>query len=238
MVPLQLQEVFNKAPDKISVLHKMRAILVGGAPISENLLNKIRTLNSAVYHTFGMTETVSHIAFKRLNGHCKSDYFLPLEGFRLGLSDRGCLTITSPLTDNKTLFTNDRVELRNDGAFRWLGRIDHVINTGSFKVQAENVETALEKIFQREPCNSLINRRFFVGPLYDAVYGQTVAAIIEGLPVSNALQANIKLSLENFLKSYEIPKTFHFLPHFLETPTGKIDRQANLARLQVLAVKA
>lgn len=233
LVPLQLQEIITKTPDKIPILNKMRAILVGGAPISKKLLHQIKNLSSAVYHTYGMTETVSHIALRRLNGHCMSDYFTPLEGVKLALSDRGCLMITSPLTDHKTLLTNDLVELFEDGSFYWLGRVDNVINTGSFKVQAEKVEMALEKTFQSELCACLVNRRFFVGSLCDPDYGQIIVAVIEGSPISQALQSTIKLSLKQFnlLKAYEIPKIFRFLPHFLETSTGKIDRQANLARL-------
>jgi O-succinylbenzoic acid--CoA ligase len=239
MVPLQLQEVFTKAPDKIPILNKMRAILVGGAPISENVLTKIRSLDSAVYHTYGMTETVSHIAFRRLNGDNASDYFFPLEGVELGLSDQECLTIISPTTDNKTILTNDRVELRSNGLFRWLGRLDNVINTGSFKVQAEKVEMALEKIFQRNLYDFLVNRRFFVGPLSDPDYGQRIVAVLEGPPISRAFQSDIKSSLKNsrLLKPYEIPKAFKFLPTFLETSTGKVDRQANLVRLSINAVE-
>lgn len=234
MVPLQLQEVFTKTPDKIPILNKMRAILIGGAPISENLLTMIRSLDAPVYHTYGMTETVSHIAFRRLNGHCKSDYFTPLEGVELKSNDHGCLIIKSPLTDNRTLITNDCVELRQDGLFRWLGRFDNIINTGSFKVQAEKVEIALEKIFQSQLYACLVNRRFFVGPLSDFNYGQAIVAIIEGAPIPEDVRLAIKSSLKKFalLKSYEIPTKFLFLPYFLETPTGKIDRQANLARLQ------
>jgi O-succinylbenzoic acid--CoA ligase len=235
MVPLQLQEVFNKTPEKISLLNKMQAILVGGAPISENLLTQIKKLDSTVYHTYGMTETVSHIAFKRLNGYRASDYFMPLAEVDLSLCDQGQLIITSPLTDNKPLLTNDLVELHKDGSFRWLGRVDNIINTGGYKVQAEKVETAIEKIFQRKVNHVLLNRRFFVGPLSDPEYGQAVAAVVEGPPISEVLQLNIKLTLKNVLKSYEIPKVFRFLPHFLETPTGKVDRPANLARLYLTA---
>lgn len=230
MVPLQLQAVLNETPDKVIILNRMRAILVGGAPISNHLQKKIQPLGSPVYHTYGMTETVSHIALRRLNGCCASDFFVPLQGVELGISDLGCLILKSSLTDNKTLLTNDRVELNQDGLFRWLGRVDNVINTGSFKVQAEKVEVALETIFQRKPYTHMVNRRFFVGPLPDAHYGQTIAVIVEGSPISKASQFDIQLILKasNLLKHYEIPKIFKFLPYFLETATGKVDRSANL----------
>jgi O-succinylbenzoic acid--CoA ligase len=230
MVPLQLQAVLNETPDKIIILNRMRAILVGGSPISNHLQKKIKLLSSAVYHTYGMTETVSHIALRRLNGRCASDFFAPLEGVELGVSDLGCLVLKSPLTDNKTVLTNDRIELNHDGLFRWLGRVDNVINTGSFKVQAEKVEMALETIFQTKPYTHLVNRRFFVGPLPDANYGQTIAVVIEGPPISKASQSAIQTHLKdsNLLESYEIPKIFCFLPYLLETATGKVNRPASL----------
>ncbi len=230
-VPLQLQEVLSVAPAK-KILNRMQAILVGGAPINEGLLQQIKTLDAPVHHTYGMTETVSHIALRCLNGPQASEYFTPLDGVAVSLNSQGCLVVQSVLTGNRILTTHDRVELKPDGSFRWLGRIDNVINTGGFKIQSEKVESALEKLFQNYP--SLAGRRFFVGPLTDPQFGQAVVAIIEGPPVAPEIKADIRTKLrEGLLHDYEIPRYFYFQPHLLATPTGKIDRQANLARLSV-----
>ncbi len=227
-VPLQLQEILTATPEKKPILNRMRAILVGGAPVGEPLLQQIRTLDAPVYHTYGMTETVSHIALRRLNGSAASDWFTPLDGIQLQTDARGCLVIAPcELTRQQTLMTNDCVELRSDGAFRWLGRIDNVINSGGFKVQAEKVEAALAQVFQQE--TYLARQRFLVGSLPHPEFGQIVAVIIEGLPSTLTTQAAIRIRLRDYLHDYEIPRRFCFQPHLLETPTGKIDRRATLA---------
>lgn len=233
MVPLQLQEILMATPEKLTILNDMRVILLGGAPINEDLSKKITTIKAPVYHTYGMTETLSHIALRRLNGPQTSDCFKPLEGVELGVNDNGCLMVKSPTTDDRYVFSTDRVELQEDNSFRWLGRMDNVINTGGFKVQAEKVEAVLDKVFYDYQHGLLAKRRFFVGPLLHPSYGQTVAAIIEGEPFSGFVQEDIKAKLRfsTSLKPHEIPKFFRFLPCFLETTTNKIDRIANLKKI-------
>jgi O-succinylbenzoic acid--CoA ligase len=233
--PLQLQEILLSTPEKKVVLDKMRTILVGGAPISDGLLHQIKTLDAPIYHTYGMTETVSHIALRRLNGRQVSDYFVPLEGVKLGLTPQGCLTVASAITNYQTLATNDLVDLRADGSFRWLGRIDNVINSGGVKVQAEVVESALQKLFREYQGGILSNRRLCVGPLEHPQLGQAVVAVVEGQPLGQEILADIGLQLwrSRLLKKYEVPCHFFFRPRFLETVTGKIDRPANLAQLRL-----
>jgi O-succinylbenzoic acid--CoA ligase len=187
-----------------------------------------------------MTETVSHIALRRLNGPQRSACYVPFDGVRLGQDERGCLTITSALSRGKTLHTNDLVEVYPNGSFRWLGRIDNVINSGGVKVQIEKVETALEAWLARYQEGRYADRRFFVGALPDSRLGQMVIAAIEGAPfgggktLSSGMTATIRHMLQHVLTPYEIPRQWYFLPRFLETPTGKIDRSANLQRLATL----
>ena len=230
LVPMQLQEILASTPVSGAGLDRMRAILVGGGPVSESLLEQIRSLRVPVYHTYGMTETVSHIALRRLNGCQASDYFFPLEGVELGLDERGGLTVKSVLTQDKTLATNDRVEFKPDGSFRWLGRLDNVINTGGVKVQAEKVESALAKLLQRYRKGALAGRRFFVAPLEHARLGQAVMVIMEGDPISVDIQEDIRARLlrGDGLSKYEAPRYVSFRPSLIETATGKIDRRANL----------
>jgi O-succinylbenzoic acid--CoA ligase len=233
--PLQLQEILLSIPEKKAILDKMRAILVGGAPISDGLLHQIKTLDAPIYHTYGMTETVSHIALRRLNGQQASDYFVPLEGVKLGLTPQGCLTVVSVLTNHQTLATNDLVDLKTDGSFRWLGRIDNVINSGGVKVQAEVVESALQKLFREYQGGILSNRRLCVAPMEHPQLGQAVVAMVEGQPLGQEILADIRLQLwrSRLLKKYEVPCYFFFRSRFLETATGKIDRPANLAQLRL-----
>lgn len=236
MVPLQLHETLRGAPHERALLDAMRAVLIGGAPVSLALEEQLQRVLAPLYHTYGMTETVSHIALRRLNGPQRSDRFHAFDGVRLGLDERGCLTITSALTRGETLITNDLVELYADGAFRWLGRVDNVINSGGVKVHIEQVERALEAWLLHYRGGMYAERRFFIGPLADARLGQAVVAVIEGEPcagdaAASTLATALRTHLRRLLPPYAVPRTVYFVPRMLETRTGKIDRWATLQQL-------
>ncbi|MDM8532126.1 AMP-binding protein [Anaerolineales bacterium HSG25] len=233
LVPMQLQKTLTDTPDKLPILNRMKAILIGGAPVSLSLQQQLQQIQAPVYHTYGMTETVSHIALRRLNGSQASDLFVPLSGVTTGLDERGCLTINSVLTNHQTLITNDRVELHADGAFRWLGRLDHVINSGGVKVQAEKVERAMATVLLSYQQGRLASRRFFAAPLPHAELGQQVVAIIEGSPLDKASESELRQALleQNLLHKYELPRQFFYLPQLEETTTGKVNRSATVAQI-------
>jgi O-succinylbenzoic acid--CoA ligase len=186
IVPLQLQTILSEAPTKIDILNRMKAILVGGAPVSLALQKQLQSITAPIYHTYGMTETVSHIALRRLNGPNATDRFSPFEGVDLALDERGCLTITAPVTQGETLHTNDLVDLQPDGSFIWLGRVDNVINSGGVKVQLEKVERAIEAFLVEYQQGQYAGRRFLVGALPDERLGQALVAVVEGAPLTEA----------------------------------------------------
>ncbi len=230
MVPLQLQETLNGDPHEFEILNAMRGVLIGGGPVSQALAAQLQRVSAPMYHTYGMTETVSHIALRRLNGPARSDRFVSFDGVHLQLDERGCLAITSALTCGETFCTNDLVELHPDGTFVWLGRIDNVINSGGVKVQTEKVETALEACLLHGWDGAYADRRFFIGALDDDRLGQTVVAVIEGEALSPEIETALRAQLQQSLTRYEVPRQFFFVPVLTETRTGKIDRRANLAR--------
>lgn len=227
VIPLQLQTLLDGSSGTLDRLNAMQAILVGGGPVSAALEERIRPLTAPIYHTYGMTETVTHIALRRLNSAEMSSTFRALPGVEVGLDNRGCLRIKGPMTLDQWVETNDLAELQPDGSFRWLGRWDTVINTGGVKVQVEQVESALEEALRTL---GLEKRRFFVGPLPDERLGQVVAAILEGEPLGSEAEAAIQSTLRDQLERFALPRRFVYLPSLTETPTGKIDRQANLRR--------
>ncbi len=231
LVPLQLQKILTESPEKLPILNRMKAILVGGAPVSGALQAELQRVTAPLYHTYGMTETVTHIALRRLNGPQAGEAFIPLPGVETGLDERGCLTVKAAVTGGKTLHTNDLVELKRDGSFVWLGRIDNVINSGGVKVQAEKVEAALEKALLRFEGGRYAQRRFFVGPMEDPRLGQAVVAVIEGEEFSAEEVNKMKKLLQLLLNKHEVPRRFYFLPALVETPTGKVDRTASLMRV-------
>lgn len=227
LVPLQLQSILAH-PERTDFLNKMKAVLVGGAPISISLQNQIKKLQAPVYQTFGMTETVSHIALRRLNGPQAAEHYQTLPGVKIGQDDRGRLTIKSAVTNDGNIITNDVVELTSETSFIWLGRIDNVINSGGVKVQAEKVEAAIEQILYElnvEP------GEFFVGGLPDERYHEKVAAVFTGRRLSAETEAVLKAALAKQLNKFELPKEILYLDSVVRTPNGKIDRRTTLQKI-------
>lgn len=227
LVPLQLQTLLDGPPAYRERLNALHAILVGGAPVSAALAERIQTLTVRVYHTYGMTETATHIALRRLNGPAASPDFHPLPGVEIDIDQRGCLRIKALMTLDQWLQTNDLVEISAlpVPAFRWLGRWDNVINTGGIKVQVENVETRIEEVWR---ALGLADRRFFVAGLPDERLGEAVTLVIEGEPLDADDQTAMQTALTATLGLYEAPRRVIYFPTFATTGTGKIDRRSSL----------
>ncbi|ALJ01520.1 hypothetical protein DC20_16495 [Rufibacter tibetensis] len=227
MVPLQLQTILEQTPDKVSKLNQMKAILLGGAPVGKALEMAVQVLKVPVFQSYGMTETVSHIAVRRLNGHEKTDYYTAPPEVFLGTDRRGCLTISADVTGGDTIVTNDLVELLENNSFRWLGRADHTVNSGGVKVQLEKVESALGEAL----ADMGISRRFFAAALPDEALGERLIAVLEGSPLTDVEETNLKGKLSKSLSKYEIPKQFGYLPRLPETATGKLDRRNGITMI-------
>jgi len=230
-VPLQLQAILNSGETHLAVLNRMKAILVGGAQVSATFEKAIEQVETPVYQTFGMTETVSHIALRKLNGPDKSEYYEALPGVEIGQDRRGCLRVKSTVTNNEWLTTKDLVEIKSGSRFVWLGRGDHVINSGGVKVQAEKVERVIAEALFEMSQEKNSNQEFFVGPLPDKIYGQVVIVVFEDVNHIKIDEKRLRSLLSRNLTKYEIPKSIYFLKSFIRTSTGKVDRKANLAKI-------
>jgi len=230
-VPLQLQTILNSGETHLAVLNKMKAILVGGAQVSAALEKAIELVKAPVYQTFGMTETVSHIALRKLNGPDKSEYYEALPSVEIGQDRRGCLTVNSAVTNNEWLTTKDLVEIKTGSRFVWLGRVDYVINSGGVKVQAEKVERVVAEALFAINQEKDSNQEFFVGPLPDKTYGQVVVVVFEDVNHIQIDEKRLRGLLSKNLTKYEIPKSIYFLKSFIRTSTGKVDRKANLTKI-------
>ncbi len=226
-VPLQMQTLLA-GPERAQI-DAMHAVLVGGAPVSAALAEAIALLQAAVYHTYGMTETATHIALRRLSGPGRSDAFAPLPGVELRLDARGCLALRGPMTNDDWVQTNDLVQLRPDGTFLWLGRADLVINSGGIKVHVEPLEARLEALLPALLGSAWDGRRYAVVGLPDAHLGEAVALILEGEPLPESTARALLAGLRGHLGPYETPRTLQNVAHFVETSTGKIDRAATRA---------
>ncbi|MDZ7897327.1 MAG: AMP-binding protein [Arcicella sp.] len=220
-VPLQIQKML-KNENQIEKLNSMKAIIVGGAAVNEFLENEIQQLEVPVYSTYGMTETVSHIAIRRLNGANRNTNFQVLEGVKIGLDERNCLNIIAEASNNELIQTNDIVEIISDNEFQLIGRFDNIINSGGVKIQLEKVEKVFEKI--------IIGSRFFTFGINDLTFGQKLILVVE---TQNSLNENVLYEAKKSLSKYEIPKQIFTITKFLETPTGKIDKKATLKTLNL-----
>lgn len=220
LVPLQLEHILANHPEDVPRLESMKAILVGGAPVGPELSRTVSATRLKVYITYGMTETVSHVALKKIEGDMPDAPFIALEGVTLGQDERGCLTIQSPVTLGETIITNDFVHITAPDSFQWLGRADFIINTGGIKVVPEMCEAKASRAFALLS----LKRRFIFCGLPDHKLGEKVVLLIEGPQLDSQVSDQLKHQLEAVLSRYEQPKNLLFIPWFPETSSGKLDR--------------
>lgn len=206
MTPLQVEHSLDK-------LYLIKKLIIGGAAVSKNLKSQISNLNlkTQIYETYGMSETLSHIALRKL--FPEVDYFSLFQGIHISQDERGCLTINAPELNAEILKTNDIVEIVDDGKFRFIGRADNVINSGGAKIFPEQLEALVKK--------EIPNELVFLG-IPDEVLGQKLILIIEG---NDNETINHQLSTINFQPKFHKPKEIIFIDKIPRTPNGKVNRR-------------
>ena len=222
IVPLQLHEILQDESSR-NKFSQISNVLIGGADLSDEMKKQIRQFPNPVYHTFGMTETVTHIALRRMSGNTPDEYFKAVPGVQLAIDERDCLVVNGKITGDLPFITNDRVELIDPAMFKWLGRIDHVINSGGVKIVVEPLEKKIESILKKHQCDL----PFFIVGIPDKKFGQKIAIIFESVEKKINVNEMTEI-LKNKLKPYEMPKQWRFLPEFIKTSTRKIDRNQSL----------
>ena len=211
-VPLQLVKILE-SPVGRELLNAAGAIILGGAAVSSALESEINQLNAPVYATFGMTETVTHFAIKRLNGPEKDLHFTPLPDTEIGISKAGTLMVKNACTKNEWLITNDLVSIHQDGSFDISGRADRVINSGGVKLSLDKMEQKIDRLLS-------LKSPFFCAALPDERLGQKLVLFIE----SDTDQSKLLPVLKENMSKFESPKQIITLAHFDRTKTGKIDK--------------
>lgn len=209
MVPMQ---VYNslQVPEEKERLMAIRHLIIGGGAIDDAMEAELRTFPNAVWSTYGMTETLSHIALRRISGPEASEWYVPFPTVKLSTTDEGCLVIDAPEVCADTLTTNDIVELKPDGRFRVLGRKDNVICSGGIKIQIEEVEREL-KPYARVP--------YIISKKKDEKFGEIVVLLTEGDT------DEMKAICEEHLPKYHRPKLYQHIEQIPLTETGKPARQ-------------
>jgi o-succinylbenzoate---CoA ligase len=202
MVPLQAQH-------SIKELKRIKKVIIGGAKINNSLEKLLMKLPIQAYETYGMTETITHIAAKKVGEKA----FTVLPNVTISYDDDNCLVIHAPRISDDIIYTNDIVELVNENQFVFLGRKDNVINSGGIKLIPEIIE---EKLAGK------IDRNYFITSKDDKELGHKVILVIEGekFTVDETVFEN--------LDKYEKPKEIIFVDKFKETNTGKLIRRESL----------
>lgn len=214
MIPLQVE-------NSLANISAIKKVIVGGAPMSATLKAKLQELPTRFYETYGMTETVTHIAVKKVNRFSKKkttqDFFKTIKGVNISQDDRGCLVIKAPHLTGETIVTNDVVEILSKRRFIWKGRADNVINSGGVKLFPEQIEAKLVKV---------IDAPLMVGSVDDTTLGQKLVLLVasENLTIAQIEAEIAKAQLERF----EHPKEIYIVNALAETPNGKLDRKATM----------
>jgi len=224
-VPLQIEAILEENHSK--KLNALKCGIIGGASISASLKPKLEKIKSLLYATYGMTETVSHIALQKLNGHHAENSFRVLGNTKIRKDERGCLVIQTGYLDDPVI-TNDLVNIIDASHFIWLGRLDNVINSGGVKISPEHVERIVESVFTEEH----LANRFFLAGIADKKLGQRVVLFVEG-SVEEEIQSVIARKLSMRMAKYEMPKEIKFVSKFSETQSGKINRNETIRHLKV-----
>jgi O-succinylbenzoic acid--CoA ligase len=207
MVPLQVYNTLQ-VPEERERLKQICHLIIGGGAIDDSLAAELKDFPNNIWSTYGMTETLSHIALRRLNGPEASLWYTPFPSVQLSLSDEGCLIIHAPEVCPEPLVTNDIAELKQ-GRFRILGRKDNVICSGGLKIQAEELERQLRP---HMPVPFVISKRV------DEKFGEIVVLITEGSP------SDARTICERILPKYHQPKAYLHIDQIPLTETGKIAR--------------
>uniref|UniRef100_A0AB33JLZ3 AMP-binding protein n=1 Tax=Prevotella sp. GTC17262 TaxID=3236797 RepID=A0AB33JLZ3_9BACT len=211
MIPMQ---VYNslQVTEEAACLRGIRQLIIGGGAIDPSLAEALRDFPHHVWSTYGMTETLSHIALRHLNEPQADTWYQTFDSVHVSLNADGCLVIDAPQVCAKPLVTNDLAELSPDGQrFRIFGRKDNVIDTGGIKVQIEDVESRLRPH---------LHDAFIITKRPDKKFGEIIVLLTE----SKDLEP-IRQLCQHVLPKYWQPKLFKTIDHIPTTETGKPARK-------------
>lgn len=222
MVPLQVSQLIKEKNNPLSNVEKL---IIGGSFLPDPIVVQLQRMNTKVWQTYGMTETLTHIAVRKINGSDRSEMYSALPGVSLSLNE-GCLAINAPHLGIRGLTTNDLAELDEAGKFRITGRADNVIISGGLKFIPEKIEHKISGI-----CSA----NYFIGGLNDPNLDQKLVLFIEkGSDIERQI-FKLWLKIEEKLEKHEVPKEIIFLQAFIKTPTGKTNRIATIRQYEMVS---
>ena len=205
MIPMQVYNSLTSV-EEMKRIKAVKNLIIGGGAIDRELRDKLKSFPNNVYSTYGMTETLSHIAMQKLSGEDTSGSYMPFESVSLSLSEDSALIIDAPLVATERLYTNDIAQIHTDGSFNIIGRRDNIINSGGIKIQIEEVEQQLQPY---------ADRPFAITSLPNPKFGEIVVLVVEGHMDEQAFAA---------LPEYHRPKRVIHIDAIPLTETGKVNR--------------
>lgn len=228
MVPMQVYNTLQ-VPQERERLSRIKHLIIGGGAIDDALAEELRSLPGAVWSTYGMTETLSHIALRRLNGEEASEWYQPFDSVGVSLNSDGCLVIDAPLVCSEPLVTNDIAEIKQQETsshssdassslktssphvlFRIKGRKDNVICSGGIKIQIEDVENLLRQH---------LDAPFLLAKKKDEKFGEIAVLVTE----SGDLEG-VEAICRQVLPKYWVPRQYLHFDQLPMTETGKPKR--------------
>lgn len=228
MVPMQVYNTLQ-VPQERERLSRIKHLIIGGGAIHDALAEELRSLPGAVWSTYGMTETLSHIALRRLNGEEASEWYQPFDSVGVSLNSDGCLVIDAPLVCSEPLVTNDIAEIKQQETsshssdassslktssphvlFRIKGRKDNVICSGGIKIQIEEVENLLRQH---------LDAPFLLAKKKDEKFGEIAVLVTEYGDLES-----VEAICRQVLPKYWVPRQYLHFDQLPMTETGKPKR--------------
>lgn len=213
MTPMQVYATLS-VPEEAEKLRQIKVLIIGGGAIDATLQKRLQDFPNKVMSTYGMTETLSHIALRKINGKDASEWYTPLENVRISLSEKGTLKINAPEVCKEELCTNDLAQINDKGQFRIIGRLDNVIDSGGIKLQIEQIENALKPYM---PVPFIITKR------KDPQFGEIVTLLYVD-KTHTSLLADILSACGHLPDKYMYPKWIARIEALPYTETNKPNR--------------
>ena len=227
MVPMQVIKTMD-SPDGVTFLESIDHVLIGGGDLDLRIESQLSEFHNSMYHTFGMTESVTHVALRKINGPERRSYYQFLPGIEFKTDERDCLVIKGEVTNNKWVITNDVVEWIQPDGFIWKGRHDYIINSGGKKTLAEFLEKKIKRILS----DNKVDMKFIISGEPDPLLGERIIMILADNKQIDL--EKLKSILMGSLDKHEMPRVYYRITENFLLDKDKINRSTILKNVTPL----
>jgi O-succinylbenzoic acid--CoA ligase len=208
IVPTQLFNALTENPALLKHLQEAKAVLVGGASLSEELRAQGVAAGINIITTYGMSETC---------GGCVYDG-VALDGVAFEITTDGRIKISGPILadvkkENGWFVTQDLGKIM-DGKLQVIGRSDDVIISGGENISLSAIEAAINKEYP----DLLVAA--FATP--DSKWGQALHIAVQSQDEN--IKSELSEVLVNSIGKHVKPKRVLLLDKLPQIGVGKVDR--------------